>query len=113
MVGIRQARVMRRWKRIALDGAEVFDAWRVIPRVVLGWIFSINIDVAAWVTKLAAKDVNASVVAIVASYVGGLTTAYVFYLRSGRQWGRRRGPPMPALIDPSGKLGKDEDHGST
>jgi hypothetical protein len=81
-------------KQWFLNAAEVFDAWRIVPRALLvfywGWVVWIVQDVLTWYQALpsAERTLEASGLA------GGVITAVTslvswvskIYMESGRQW---------------------------
>ena len=90
------------WKRKCLDFAEVFDSWRIVPRIVLFSFLGIDywlvINSWLWYQHLLPVDRTMSV----AAYSGGLTTAlgglaalvYKIYSGGGRDW-NNPGPISP------------------
>lgn len=91
-------------KRALLDAAEVFDSWRVVPRIIVGvylgvfsWAvvyFSIQFFHVPAIERSVALTTFASVV------LGALTTALPFivkiYTDNGRDWNKCQLPDAPA-----------------
>lgn len=83
------------WKGYCLDAAEVFDAWRVVPRIILfgygAWAIKVVGLVLDWYMTLpfAERSFEASGLAgVVITAVTGLATlAIKLYVQSGREWG--------------------------
>lgn len=81
-------------KGLWLDWAEVFDAWRVVPRTLLysnaAWSISVINRTLSWYFHLASADQtaqNAALVGTIITMVTGLFTLSLnFYQNSGRQW---------------------------
>ncbi|GAB5451816.1 MAG: hypothetical protein Hals2KO_21440 [Halioglobus sp.] len=72
-------------KQIWLDAAEIVDAWRVWPRImmVLFWVFLW--DVHGWYTSIptpAGMQVYANLV------FGSVSALTGFYIGTGRKWGQ-------------------------
>jgi xanthine/uracil permease len=77
-----------------LDAAEVFDSWRVVPRVILfaygGWLAYITDRLLNWYMTLpqAAQSVQASGFCLGA--ITAITTiagwVYKIYANTGREW---------------------------
>lgn len=77
-----------------LDAAEVFDAWRIVPRLVLfgycAWLVYVVDFILVWYTHLSqsARGIEASGMAsVVITAVTGMG-AFVFkvYVSGGRDW---------------------------
>lgn len=81
-------------KQAWLTAAEVFDAWRVIPRIVLlgfaGWTIYIFDRTLTWYFTLPSADrtlYTSGVVTGLLSAITGLFTLVVkFYMQTGRNW---------------------------
>jgi len=81
-------------KQCLLDAAELFDAWRVVPRVLLfadaAVSLSILIKITWWYCALRSVDrtsTDAIVIGILVPSVAGLfTAAFKFYIDTGRNW---------------------------
>ena len=77
-----------------LISAEVFDAWRVIPRVVLavyaGFVYHVTMYVLDWYTHLdtASRTLEtSSVVGVVFTAIAGFTPwIFKLYIENGRNW---------------------------
>lgn len=77
-----------------LDLAEVFDAWRVVPRSVLGALLALTVKIDAgmffWFCQLpndhrSAADAIATT-SIITVMTTLLTVSFTFYTKSGRVW---------------------------
>jgi hypothetical protein len=69
-------------KQRLLDAAEVVDAWRVFPRLYLGFFLLFIYDLHQWYTTVAvAPDYYANLV------FGCISVLTGFYMGSGRKWG--------------------------
>ena len=87
-----------------LDAAEVFDAWRVVPRSILYafgiWTIYIADRTLFWYFHLATPDRTVQDAGLVTGVITAVTSifglAIKFYNTSGRQW---TGQPAPR--DPS------------
>jgi hypothetical protein len=76
-----------RWTAIklrCLDAAEVADAWRVVPRMVLSGYGYLCWELACWYMSL--KDPSAQQMAFVTIIVGLAVPLTNFYMNSGRVW---------------------------
>lgn len=71
-----------------LTGAELFDAWRVVPRLTLAGYFWLMVQVASW--YMALKDPNGGQ----AAFAGGIVAAFAplcnWYYQTGRDWAAER-----------------------
>jgi hypothetical protein len=68
-------------KQRLLDAAEVVDAWRVFPRLYLGFFLAFIYDLHQWyITVATAPDYYANLVFGAISVLTGL------YMGSGRKW---------------------------
>ena len=82
------------WKTALLDGAECFDAWRVVPRLVLAgysaWLVYVVDLILVWYQSLPAGDrgVEASGMAtfVITAVTGIGVTVYKIYAGGGRAW---------------------------
>lgn len=87
-------------KQLWLDWAEIFDAWRIVPRSILysfaAWGIWVIDRVLSWYFHLpdgSRTGQDAALVGSVITSVTGLfTLALGFYNKSGRQWS---GQPPP------------------
>ena len=73
------------WKQAALDAAEVVDAWRLIPRIILlgyGWILW---ESQHWFFSL--EDPSAPQSVYVSVIWGAGTGLTGWYFNTGRRWG--------------------------
>lgn len=85
---------MSGWKRLALDWAEVFDAWRVIPRaLVLGywfWVVVVVNEILRWYQSLpsAERTLEASGLAtvVITAVTGMGSWVSKIYMDGGRSW---------------------------
>jgi hypothetical protein len=69
-------------KQRFLDGAEIVDAWRVFPRLYLGFFLLFIWDLHDWYTTVADNpDIYANLV------FGSISALTGFYMGSGRKWG--------------------------
>lgn len=81
-------------KQLWLDWAEITDAWRIVPRVIifvlLGWNIYLIDRIWTWYAHLAVADrttADAALIGTMVATVTGLFTLSVkFYQSSGRQW---------------------------
>lgn len=65
-----------------LDAAEVVDAWRVFPRLYLGFFLLFIWDLHQWYTTVAEQpDYYANLV------FGSISALTGFYMGTGRKWG--------------------------
>lgn len=80
-----------------LDAAEIFDAWRVVPRVLVfgysAWAIYIVNRCLVWYQAIPAPERNieaSSLTTVVISAVTGLATlALKIYMQSGRDWSNK------------------------
>ena len=73
---------MNETKQQFLDGAEIVDAWRVFPRLYLGFFLLFIWDLHQWYTTVADNpDIYANLV------FGSISALTGFYMGSGRKWG--------------------------
>ena len=90
-------------KTLWLDLAEVVDAWRVVPRLVLlsfsGLIGYTNVDVLHWYMALPAAERSAQVTAVIGIIIPSLSglAVYVYriYASGGRRWGDMKDDIVP------------------
>ena len=83
-----------------LDWAEITDAWRIVPRIVLFgyciWTTKVVWTVLDWYMALppAERSLEASGLAgaTITAVTGLMTLAVNFYLKTGRSW--TNGPPQ-------------------
>lgn len=81
-------------KQAWLDAAEVFDAWRVVPRLILfgycAWLVYIVDTILAWYMGLQehARGIEASGMAtfVITAVTGIGATVYKIYAGGGRAW---------------------------
>jgi hypothetical protein len=70
-------------KKLLLDAAEILDAWRVFPRVYLGFFLLVLWDLHSWYIGVAVNpDIYANLV------FGVVGTVFGLYMNSGRNWDR-------------------------
>jgi hypothetical protein len=69
-------------KATALDWAEILDAFRVFPRIYLGFLLYVIWDLHVWYLEHAE---NPNVYAPLA--FGCVSAVFGFYMGSGRKWG--------------------------
>lgn len=72
------------WKIRLLDLAEVTDAWRVFPRLVLFGYGVLCWHLASWV--MGKPDISASQAAFAGGIVGLAVPMTAFYMQTGRRW---------------------------
>jgi len=85
---------MWRCKVLWLDAAEVFDSWRVFPRIVLmvygWWAIHVTSWVMSWYEKLPGVERTGQVTAVIVAVVPGIfgMSGWVFkiYADGGRNW---------------------------
>ena len=69
------------WKKQLLDWAEILDAFRVFPRLYLGFFLLFIHDLHQWYTTVAtAPDYYANLV------FGSISVLTGFYMGTGRKW---------------------------
>lgn len=81
---------MSKWLR----GAEIFDAWRVYPRLLVaaycGFVEQVTMYVLAWYTHIpaAARNINDSaVVGVIFTAIAGFSPwIFKIYIENGRDW---------------------------
>lgn len=73
------------WKIRFLDLAEIFDAWRVVPRAVLTFYGAMCWQLATWYMALKAPVPEQA--AFVTAIIGLAVPLTNFYFNSGRRWG--------------------------
>ena len=86
-----------------LNAAEVFDSWRIVPRVFLGatfgWCVYLTDWLVGWYVHLphAERGIEASGFASVVQVgvLAFLKMVYAEYARTGRDWNDRPAGPMP------------------
>jgi hypothetical protein len=77
-----------------LDAAEVFDAWRIVPRTLVygfgAWTIYIADRTLFWYFHLATVDRTVQDAGLVGATISAVTTVFgltlKFYYNSGRQW---------------------------
>lgn len=74
-------------KQTLLDIAEVIDAYRVFPRIVLAGYGYLAWNMHQWVTHL--PDISASQSAYATAIVGLCVPLAGWYFHTGRQWGKK------------------------
>lgn len=72
------------WKIRCLDLAEVTDAWRVVPRIILFGYGALCWELAKW--AMAKPDISASQAAFAGGIIGLAVPLTNFYFNSGRVW---------------------------
>lgn len=90
-------------KQGLLDAAEVFDAWRVVPRTVLYafgiWVIYIADKTLFWYFHVPGPERTAQDAGLVTGTITAVTTVFgmtiKFYNQSGRQW---QGQPPPSSL---------------
>lgn len=81
-------------KQVWLDLAEIFDAWRIVPRAIIFMIahmvISLDTTIVYWYIHLPAAQRTNADAAAVGSIVTVLSTlfgvALKFYIDNGRRW---------------------------
>ena len=81
-------------KQFWLDLAEVFDAWRVVPRVLLfsycAWVVAVTHDILVWYQALPAGDrtleASGLAAAVITAVTGFASWVTKIYLHGGRSW---------------------------
>ena len=73
------------WKQVALDAAEVADAWRVIPRIVLLGYGYMLWHSQEWFFSLTDPAMTQSSYVSVIWGAGAMLTGW--YFNTGRKWG--------------------------
>ena len=69
-------------KQAILDWAEILDAFRVFPRIYLGFFLLFIYDLHQWYTGVADNpDIYANLV------FGSISALTGFYMGTGRKWG--------------------------
>lgn len=82
--------MFEKWLKLA----EVFDAWRVIPRVTLAayaaWLYAVVHDILLWYFALPAPERTLEASGLAGAVITAVTgmAAYVFkiYVEGGRTW---------------------------
>jgi hypothetical protein len=77
-----------------LDGAEIFDAWRIVPRSLIyaygAWTIYIADRTLFWYFHLATPDRTVQDAGLVTGVIAAVTSIFgltiKFYSNSGRQW---------------------------
>lgn len=77
-----------------LDAAEIIDAWRVVPRILVfsytAWTIKVVHDVLTWYQSIphAERGLEASGLtgAVITAVTGLCTWALKIYMQSGRDW---------------------------
>lgn len=72
------------WKVRLLDLAEVWDAWRIVPRTVLTVYGCLCWELAKWFMAL--KDPTGAQTSFVTAVVGLAVPLTGFYMQTGRKW---------------------------
>ena len=79
-------------KRDALNAAEIFDSWRVIPRTILlgysWWLAHVTDKLIEWFIAQPSHEIAAStaVTGIISALAGIGTWVYKIYSDNGRDW---------------------------
>lgn len=68
----------------ALDAAEVFDAWRIVPRAILSAYGALCFHLGTWFMGLKAPLPEQA--AFVTAIIGLAVPLINFYFTSGRKW---------------------------
>lgn len=97
-------------KHVWLDAAEVFDSWRVVPRLVLGcygaYVAQTTNAILHWYFNQPATargtEESAVVIAVVSAVTGFAPWVFRIYSDSGRDWNARQ-PLLPPLSDVNDK----------
>lgn len=71
-------------KKVLLDWAEITDAWRIFPRLVLTGYGLLCWELAKWV--MAKADISASQAAFATGIIGLAVPMTAFYMQTGRKW---------------------------
>ena len=74
------------WKIRLLDFAEVTDAWRIFPRIILAAYAWLCWDLSRWFMSL--KAPQSEQMAFVTVIIGLAVPLVSFYLHSGRTWSK-------------------------
>lgn len=90
----------RRLKTAMLDAAEVFDSWRIIPRLVLFlygyWMVHLTDWIVRWYEGLPSQERTAEVTAFVTIVLPGVfglaVYVYKIYSQGGRDWDAGKDP---------------------
>jgi hypothetical protein len=88
-----------------LDAAEIADAWRVVPRLILFgyciWAARLVVYLVRWYTELPLHErtIEASgfAAATITAVTGPATWAAKFYMDSGRDWAAKPALPPAAV----------------
>lgn len=72
------------FKEWALSGAEITDAYRVVPRILMGGYAYLVYDLTVWYQMLPAPSTSQQWV--VSTVWGAAALITKFYLESGRKW---------------------------
>jgi len=94
-----------------IDGAEVFDSWRVVPRIALFAFLALliwaSVYIIVWYAHLPAAERTTQVTAFVSvmfpTLVGAGGFIFKVYTDGGRDWdvGKRRGEDEPSNVSAS------------
>lgn len=106
MAQVARAAAIEMNKHRWLAWAEVFDSWRVVPRLFLAatlwWAIDITYRLVSWYTKLpsAERGFEASGFAAVAlaSVLAFLKLVFTEYSKNGRDWNEAPAPPESAEV---------------
>lgn len=87
-------------KSLWLDWAEIFDAWRVVPRTILysyaGWAILVTDRTLTWYFHLPSAERSGQDAALVGTIITAVTGLFTltlnFYQNSGRQWPSGKSP---------------------
>ena len=71
-------------KATFLDVAEIVDAWRVVPRLMMLWFMVEASQAMAWYRLLEKRESFDHL--FVAGVLGIATAAFKFYVDTGRKW---------------------------
>lgn len=71
-------------KQSFLDLAEIVDAWRLFPRLLIVWFMMEVSRQCTWYMMLETREVGDHLVLV--AVIGLGTAAFKFYVDSGRKW---------------------------
>ena len=82
------------WKQRCLDAAEVFDSWRIVPRILLfgycWWVAHVTDQSLSWYQHIPASErgiESAGLVgAIITAVTGMAVWVFKIYTDGGRDW---------------------------
>lgn len=76
------------WKQQLLDGAELFDAYRVFPRIFVGLYIVGIARVLNWAISL--QDISIQQAGFISVVSGTFPFVLNFYMQTGRQWQKEK-----------------------